>query len=48
MEMTDIEGDGDQDILLGALNFKSRVPDALFQQWYNDQTSILILRNTTR
>ena len=47
MEVADVEGDGDKDILLGALNFKSRVPDSLFQQWNNDQTSILILKNTT-
>jgi hypothetical protein len=48
MEVADIEGDGDKDILLGALDFKSRVPESLFQQWIRDQTSILILKNTTR
>lgn len=48
MEVTDLEGDGDQDILLGALDFTSKVPPSLFEQWKQDQTSILILRNKTR
>jgi hypothetical protein len=48
MEVADIEGDGDKDILLGALDFKSKVPTSLLQNWEKDQTSILILKNTTR
>ena len=45
MEVADLEGDGDQDILLGALDFESTVPDSLVKQWKKDQTSILILKN---
>jgi hypothetical protein len=48
MEVADLEGDGDKDILLGALDFKSKVPASLLKQWEQDQTSILILKNTTR
>jgi len=47
MEVSDIEGDGDQDILLGALDFKSKVPTTLLQQWSQEQISLLILKNST-
>ncbi|MBL7873536.1 MAG: VCBS repeat-containing protein [Cyclobacteriaceae bacterium] len=48
MEVADIEGDGDQDILLGALDFNSKVPDPLFQHWEEKRTSILLLKNILR
>ncbi len=48
METADIDEDGDKDILLGALDFASKVPQRLFQQWKTEKTSILILRNSTQ
>lgn len=48
MDVADIEGDGDKDILLGALDFNTKVPNVLFQKWENEKTAVLILRNLTR
>lgn len=48
MEVADVDSDGDKDILLGALDFKSKVPDNLFYQWSKDQTAVLLLKNLTR
>jgi hypothetical protein len=45
MEAADIDQDGDQDLLLGALNFKPLVPDSLFSSWKQSGSAILILRN---
>lgn len=47
MEAADIGGDGDVDLFLGALDFQSKVPDYLFQQWKGDKTCVLILQNQT-
>ena len=48
MEIADLEGDGDQDILLGALNFTSQVPASQVNNWKQDRKSILILKNRIR
>jgi hypothetical protein len=48
MEIEDIDHDGDKDILLGALDFKSKVPAELFNQWSKEQTAVLLLRNLTK
>jgi hypothetical protein len=48
LEAADIDQDGDQDILLGALGFPALVPDSLYQQWRQARTGILILRNTLK
>jgi hypothetical protein len=45
MEAIDLENDGDTDLLLGALNFPTQVPPALFDQWDAQKASILILKN---
>jgi hypothetical protein len=45
LESADIDRDGDQDILLGALDFPALVPDQLYQQWKQERTGLLILRN---
>jgi hypothetical protein len=45
METADYDGDGDTDILLGALNFPSGVPRQLVQQWSDETTHLLVLRN---
>jgi len=45
MDAADIDQDGDQDLLLGALNFKPLVPSTLFTSWKQSGSSILILRN---
>ena len=48
MAIADLEGDGDQDILLGALNFTSQVPASQVNNWKQDRKSILILKNRIR
>lgn len=45
IEAADIDKDGDEDILLGALDFRPMVPDSLYQQWMTEKTALLILRN---
>ena len=45
MEMSDYDTDGDQDIILGALNFSAGVPDSVNQYWKKQKHSLLLLRN---
>jgi FG-GAP-like repeat len=45
MEATDIDKDGDCDLILAALNFNDGVPAGLLDQWKKERTSILVLRN---
>ncbi|MCU0368779.1 MAG: VCBS repeat-containing protein [Cyclobacteriaceae bacterium] len=45
MDASDIDNDGDKDLLLGALNFKPLVPDSIFNDWNAQGASLLILRN---
>ncbi len=45
LEAFDIDQDGDEDLLLGALNFKPLVPDSIFSTWKKNGSDILILRN---
>ncbi len=45
LEAADIDHDGDEDLMLGALDFNSGVPEKLWKTWSNDQVSILLLRN---
>ncbi|HEY8938113.1 MAG TPA: VCBS repeat-containing protein, partial [Cyclobacteriaceae bacterium] len=47
IDAADVDQDGDCDLLLGALNFNSKVPPALYQAWSSKKTSILYLKNTT-
>jgi hypothetical protein len=48
MEAFDVDADGDDDILLGAMNFFDYVPDSLIAFWKSKQTSLLLLRNNTK
>jgi hypothetical protein len=48
MEASDIDKDGDCDIILAALNFNDGVPAGLLDQWKKERTSILVLRNKRR
>ena len=48
MESSDIDDDGDKDILLAALNFPDRVPHGLVKQWQEHPVSLLVLRNNKR
>jgi hypothetical protein len=48
MEHGDIDSDGDQDILLGALNFKTEAHPDVLNNWEKEKTAILILENKTR
>ena len=45
MELADVEGDGDEDILVAALAFPTGVPDSLFRQWNRNKYSLLVLKN---
>jgi hypothetical protein len=46
MEATDIDRDGDCDLILAALDFNSGVPAGLLDQWKKERTSLLVLRNS--
>lgn len=48
MEAADIDKDGDDDLLLGALDFTAQVPESLLAQWRAHNTALLILRNNQR
>jgi len=48
MEAVDIDRDGDEDVLLGALNFNNGVPQALINHWKEKEYSLLVLRNTLK
>lgn len=45
MESADIDQDGDQDIVLAALNFPTAVPQDLLDKWNEDKVSLLVLKN---
>lgn len=48
MDIADVDQDGDKDILLGALDFKTKVPATLSDSWENGKTAILVLKNKSR
>ena len=45
MESADIDEDGDEDIILAALNFPTGVPQELLEAWNKKKTSLLVLEN---
>lgn len=45
MDVGDIDNDHDLDIFLGALNFNTKVPKVLSDEWLNHPVSVLILKN---
>ncbi len=45
IEAGDFDRDGDEDLLLGALDFRPLVPDSVYQHWMDEKTAVLILRN---
>ena len=47
METADLDGDTDQDLLLGALDFNNGVPADLVNTWKEKPVSVLVLRNQT-
>ena len=48
MEIGDFDSDSDEDIVLGALDFPTSVPDSLVRSWGKNQTSLLLLRNNLK
>lgn len=48
MESADIDSDGDEDILLGALDFPTSVPEDLLRRWGKERTTVLVLRNNLK
>ena len=48
MESADIDSDGDEDILLGALDFPTSVPEDLLKRWGKERTTLLVLRNNLK
>ncbi|NJM94427.1 MAG: VCBS repeat-containing protein [Cytophagales bacterium] len=48
MDVGDMEGDGDQDIILGSLTFEVPNKQALVQQWVDQALPFVVLENTTR
>jgi hypothetical protein len=45
LEASDIDDDGDVDLMLGALNFNNGVPEAVLAGWKKENVSLLLLRN---
>lgn len=45
MEMSDIDGDGDSDVILGSLAFPTQIPDNILEEWKKDRYDLLLLRN---
>jgi hypothetical protein len=45
MHSSDIDHDGDDDLILGSMNFTPAVPSALITKWQKNNTSLLVLRN---
>ncbi len=48
MEVTDLDRDGDSDLMLGSMAFPTQIPKDLLTQWRKDKISILLLRNTLK
>ncbi len=48
MDISDVDQDGDKDILLGALDFNTKVPTSLSDKWEYEKTAILVLQNKSR
>lgn len=48
MDASDIDSDGDIDLMLGALNFNNGVPDTLLKKWASENISLLVFRNKAR
>jgi len=47
MDSDDLDGDGDQDIVLGVFNYHiTPVPDSYLQEWNKEPIGLLILENT--
>lgn len=46
VESIDYDGDGDDDILLGALDFYNEVPPSVLNYWKEKKAALLILTNT--
>ena len=48
MEMSDIDSDGDEDLLLGSLAFPTQIPENILAEWGKDKYDLLLLRNNWR
>ena len=48
IEASDVDFDGDRDIMLGALDFNNGVPTDVVDKWKKKPTAILLLRNTLK
>jgi len=46
MDVFDIDGDDDEDVVLGALNFNDAIPRELSASWGADPVDLLILKNS--
>lgn len=48
MTKADVDADGDDDVIIGALNFPGTVPSELFQTWKKSGPQLLLLKNKLR
>jgi hypothetical protein len=48
IEASDIDQDGDDDLILGSLTFSTAVPRDIFEKWKSTNTSLLVLRNSLK
>ena len=45
---TDMDRDGDEDIILAALDFNNGIPEDLLTKWKSEKVGLLLLRNESR
>jgi hypothetical protein len=48
MEMSDIDDDGDLDLILGSLAFPTQIPDKVLAKWSQERYDLLLLRNNLK
>jgi hypothetical protein len=48
MEMSDIDDDGDLDLILGSLAFPTQIPDKVLSEWGREKYDLLLLRNNLK
>jgi hypothetical protein len=48
MEMSDIDKDGDDDVMLGSLAFPTQIPEKILSEWGREKYDLLLLRNNLK
>jgi hypothetical protein len=48
MEMSDVDDDGDSDVILGSLAFPTQIPEKVLTEWGREKYDLLLLRNNLK